>query len=800
MQFSLAGESLPRRSPRRHPPGVIFQRSQSFYGRSASAGPLTRTRSFTGVRPRESPKKEPTEASENSVEKTPQKLTFAAVSPLRFSPRHKKKFSLHSLLATAKHCNQKEEGLARHPKPTTPTRQHMATRSSPRLLKKRSFSCIGFSTVPFPGIQKTEPIHINPEPGPFENMSFRSPGKEGVCSDTGLPESCVKTPNKDSADGQVSEAGMITPKTKRTPLKDYQMDDCVVLLTPIRNPLKSPVHISPKVMADPSPSSKDHTQSPVIESSKNLDRSSQALHENVSPPEKSVINSAVRSSPRFLRKRELSKHSKETSGELCKSIDRNMMKIKNPSCDMPPSSTRDDLAEPITPIKDHDQDECVVLLTPIRGPLTSPVHVRSQDINAIVSGEDATADGPSKLAVNSERFPVTSPAFKSLRSSPRFSMSSSLDTMKGSAQGSSGAEQNHKRLSVKSKTKSPMINESRCISSAGEGTPWSSDGICLADGSTQGPNIASSPRAAPRGLSPAPQFKSPRPSRASPVAAVHVLRNQSPQNSTPPPKKGKKKSHGVSSSPAETKRLSPLNQILRQQKRKRFFSISPAGKCSREAAPSKEARKKKSAERQDAEEGGLLNVSCPIAIEDNNARSSEDLDDWLTEMQKEFEQSVADERKAGKSPPKKKRRIHKSVVFGGKRALKNKKLKKENTNSSLSSDTSFEEDDEVFQSPAVTASTLRRRHVNKTPLSASSIRILQESPILCGSKPTLSPPTRRYSGRSPNSEDHNRKGKLSRRKFMDISSHNEASVSDAFVDDQEEPIGFSLRKRLKLNT
>ena len=721
---------------------MVFQRSQSFYGRSASAGPLTRTRSFTGVRSRDSPKKDPTEASKIILKKTPQKLTVADVSPLRFSPRHKRKFSLHNLLTTTKECDQNEDISLKRQKPTTPTRQIMApTRSSPRLLKKRSFSCIGFSSVPFPGVEENETNLPRPEPG---------------------------------LDG---------------------MDECVVLLTPIRNLLKSPVQVSRKVKAG-TPSN----QPSVVESSEQLDKLPQALDDNLATPVKIVISPAVRSSPRLLKKKENPEYSKEMSGEsLCKYTDSNSRdaKIPKPNSVMSQSSTREHVAVPTTPVREHHLDECVVLLTPIKGSLTSPVHIKAQDVSTIVAGAAAKGSDINEL----EGFQETSPTFKSPHSSLRLSRSSYLDDITGSAQSSDVAKHQRKRLSLNQKKKSPISK----ISPGGKGTEWFS---CATEESNEDHNSSATSSSHPAAGEHCPvQFKSPRPSRGSPVA-VYLVRNQSPQNSTPLSKKGKKKCHGVPNSPAESKRLSPLNQILRQQKPKRCFLSSPAEKCSREAiylhereTLSNEAKTRDSVQGAGDGELSSLNISCPVTIEDNSSRSSEDVDGWLSEMEKEFDRSVAEENEAVKSPPTKKRRIHKSVVFGGKRVRKDKKRRKENANSSLSSDTSFEEEDEVFQSPAIMASSLRRRRVNKTPLSESSIRVLQESPLLCNSKLTVSPSShiRSHSDLSPNSKNHSRKGRL-RRKFGIMTSHNKADVCDPFVDDQEEPIGFNLRKRLKLST
>ena len=750
-------------------------------------------------------------------------MSFAAVSPLRFSPRQKKKFSLHSLLTTAKECDRKKERSPSRQRPTTPKEKLMASRSSPRLLKKRSFSCIGFSSVPFPGVQENKLDPLRAKPRSFECTSSKSPSKKAVCSGDVIEESSITTPKKQNADN-ISEVGKITPKStfaqseKRTPLKDYQMDECVVLLTPIRHPLSSPVQISPKIKTNSS-CSKDFTHAGAMESSKHFEECSSAPDANKGTPVKKGISPAVRSSPRLLSKRDISESSKEPLGKLLrKSTDHESKdeKMANPSSVVSPKSSREDLAQSITPVKICPLDDCVVLLTPIRRPLLSPVHVRSQEKNVAV----ARLHSESSVQPNSDTHTVSADAegsllfkevskpMKSPCSSPRIAMSSALDA-----------------LNERSLRKNPSMSNSEStgvrVQSEGKGTEWFNCVSSLTKGNDECRHISAATEGAER-VAAQPhvlrEVKSPRSARPSPTAA-QLLWNHPPQNSTPPPKKGKKKSLGLSNSPAETKRLSPLNQILRQQKRKRCFSSSPADKRSREAiemrardtscepgrTPGKETKKKKPTRGKVADELGGLNVSCPVVIENNNSRSSEDGDDWLTEMEKEYDRSMAEKNQVAKSPPTKRRRIHKSVVFGKKRAGKetSKTRKNKSTNSSLSSDTSYEEDDEVFQSPAALASAcLRRRHLNRTPLSASSIKVLQESPILFDSKLSLSPSvhTRSCSDVSPNSEEYSRKGRLSRRKVVDESSHREASIAEAFVDDQEEQMSFHSRKRLKLNT
>ena len=903
------GEMLPRRSPRRLP-SLLSQRSQSFYGRSASAGILTRTKSFTGSCSRDSPKKEPTARRDpGSSKKTPQKMSFATtVSPLRFSPRQKKKFSLHSLLTTAKECDPKEKRLTSLDKPTTPNEKRLATRSSPRILKKRSFSCIGFSSVPFPGVQEKKsdphpvksrsfesanrnsplkddvcsdivargslmktpkkrnadnlseigkitpkstsaqkmpfaavsPLRSSPrfsprpkekclpspykrttpkenpmatrssprllkkrsfsavgfssfsrvqemksgpccaKPRSFGSTSRNSPFKEDVCSDDVEQENLMKTPNKQKADN-LSEVGKITPKStsdkpgKRTPLKDRHLDECVVLLTPIRRPLNAALHVSPKIVTDESSScSIGHTHPGVAETSKQGVDSSMAP----APVEtlvKNDVNPAVRSSPRLAghrSKRDIPESSKGTFHESrCKFTDSRSRdeKIANPSSEDSPRFTGETVVNPATPVKDRPFDDCVVLLSPIRRPLTSPVRLLSQEKIVLVVHPGSESTG--QLDENPD---------------DGGNMSSALDAS----------------IERSLRKKTPTINgEATGVTFKAEGrfnrgSQLENDECCGISAATE----------EARRKAPDTHFQgdamSPRLTRASPKAA-QLLLNQRPENSNTPQKKGKKKSNGVSFSPVEPTRLSPLNQILRQQKRKRCISSSPADKRSREALCARDTlrdpSKKKSVQVKGVDENSLPNVSCSVFVEDDNSMSSEDVVDWLCEMEKEFDRSVVEEDKGAKSPATKKRRIDKSVVFGRKRAGKesSRKQKKKSMNSSLSSDTSYEEDDEVFQSPAALASAcLKRRHLNRTPLSASSIKLLQESPILCDSKLSMSPSarTRSCSEVSPNSEEYNQSRSLGRR------VHKGASISENFVDDQEEPIGFNLRKRLKLNT
>lgn len=497
---------------------------------------------------------------------------------MRFSPRHKKKFSQRSLLNTAKECDQREEILLEDQKPTTPAR-HIATRSSPRLLKKSSFSCVRGLSVPSSVVQQKEsnPLYT---------------GHVSVCPDVASAQGSIKTPKK-----EITEMGR-----------------CVVLVSPIRNPLKSPLHVSQMVV--------EHTllsSQPRGVESKDPLRSFCANDEAIATSLDNITNPPIRSSPRLVRKRKISENVNEALGEcLCKPTE---MKITDALAVISPNLPHSNSAGPKTPIKDP-LNECVVCLTPIRQPIISPMHIKPRHIKKSVS-VDVTEVGDTSNVTN-------------------------VDI-------------------------SPTLESSRT------------------------PHLSSSPL-----------------------------------------QKGKKKYRGPCSSPAETKRLSPLNQILRQQKQKRCLSGSPADKCVREDTlldvrdtPAKDTKRENSTGRGDANELSLFNVSCRVIVQDNNSKTTADVDDWLTEMQKEFDVSGADESQAALSPPIKRRRIHKSVVFGGKQARKGEKSKEETSSYSLIRNTSFEEDDELFHSPAVTVSSLRQRRVNKTPLSAGSIKVLEESPILC---------------------------------------------------------------------
>ena len=798
------------------------------------------------------------------MKKATQRLSSPALSPLRFSPRQKKKFSLHSLLTTSKECDRKKENTLSHQNPTTPKHKFTstATRSSPRLFKKRSFSCIGFSSVPFPEAheerkvipltkkpslsentqppQKDTPLDVNsqeefmktprkeksdnisdvrvtaltshgssprlikqrfnarvallsPEKRKskplgrrsrsFDSKNCTSPIRNGNCLDALSQKGSMKTPTKEKSDN-CSDNMVTSPKftlaqhVKQTPSKDYFMEECVIRLTPIRKSMKSPLHVSPAVLAELSPFSPRHPHRNGKEFTK-LEDSVQGVDENAKTPAKNNIKPTIRSCPGLLCKRD--------SNETCQqTLEQSLCNPKGlkPTVTVSPKSTRTNLTDPTTPVRVCHLDDCVVLLTPMRTLSKSPVHLPSEEKKVVAIGSDSES---AKVTVDAR--------IKSLQSSSKtIPKSARVDTIE-------------RRL----RAKSPIPdNKSTDIESRGaemfsyDNTLMNDNDHCLQN-STATEGAESIARQA--------NFQEDeiflRMTGAS-VVGAQLPWNPALQSSTPPPKRGKKKSHCVSNSPAETKRLSPLNQILRQQKRKRCFSASPADKRAREACEIDARDRSSCAPRTPIKNGNKhMSICCGVSVKlssanescslvEDNSRSSEEADDWLSEMEKEFDRSVANSNETQKSPATKKRRIHKSVVFGGRRTRKGsgKKPRGKNVDSSRSSDTSYEEDDEVFQSPGMLASRLMRRHVNKTPISASSIKVLQESPILLDSKlsPALSPRTGGCSDVSPNYPKRNR------RKFDDVSDNREAGISVSYTDDQEAPIARPLRKRLKLHT
>lgn len=275
-----------------------------------------------------------------------------------------------------------------------------------------------------------------------------------------------------------------------------------------------------------------------------------------------------------------------------------------------------------------------------------------------------------------------------------------------------------------------------------------------------------------------------------------------------PPMKRRRGSRSLSS-PSDRKRLSPLNQILKQRKPKpECFSKSPTEKCISSSPESVQSglslpaftfpdrkgaknTKRKRSPNQSPSQAKRRRISNP-----NNSRnisnSSYELSDWLDETEVDenscFVQAQdilcqdhksAEKNSSPMSPLSEKRRIDKSVVFGGKNFKKpqSKRVSFSDKGRRRSSDAfDGDPDDDVFQSLVSVSVPHRRTKIPRTPVSLNSIKQLQESPILYGapksifnsspSKFRISPSslTKKWTQFSPDAESRERNSRLKLRK------------------------------------
>ena len=671
-----------------------------------------------------------------------------------------------------------------------------------------------------------------------------TPVKENVKPGAVLPETALRTPKKENPREGLLETGMITPKSKnrlvelRTPSKNLEMDDCVVYLTPIKKSLTSPKRLSPELRgADVR--TRDHTQSLVAGELEPSEASYRACSDsrpadksNLEMAAKRAIGPRIRCSTRLQGKLKEAVPSIEESDECCHNVAVAAVETVLSSIFSPLST-----AKLKTPTKTNSLDDCVVLLTPVKHTVTSPKHVSFEGKRGLVMCSDTPSQrGEEPIMRTSE---VNDDCYSSAKEATTRSVGrlfvsapsplhfSGPEADQRSPQPTcpdfNPSEKRPKFSSLKLTTKWRPVKSLTCPSHGGETENAFFDQTSVAgvypgdevrEKMESGPDFVWIPnRDSPQQASDydIDSLVADRANASVSMCDVAIVatggspagsqspRNQRGPHSTPPPKKTKK-THGVPRSPAESKRASPLNQILRQQKRKRDFPSPPAEKCACAPHASPRATNVKptplSQRSRNPEE-----LDPRAVIEDNTSRSPEDAEDWVREMENDFERSAANYNDGGcnAAPSAKKRRLDKSVVFGKKTTLK-KTLRNSNhkNSSSTSSDTSFEDEDEVFQSPSVISSRIKKWRINRTPLSASSIKVLQESPILLDSKLPVSPSslTRKWSDSSSRAENGNQKDRL-RRRFPNESDSN---AVDAFGVDDEEPIGFHLRKRLKLGT
>ena len=758
------GENLPRRSPRR-PSSAAFQRSNSFYGASSSARPLTRTRSFTAGGSHKSPGKVPFDLGGEQASEDDQ-------PSLHFSPNIKKRFALHSLLTSVCSSDKKKKIS----QAGTPPRQATTTavRSSPRLLKRRSFSCIGFST--------SVPLETGRSPGKTHTAAEaqHSDGAAVAASNAPLPSKtrlfspARRSPRLNSSSGKqkkISQAG--TPPRKATTtavrssprLLKRRSFSCIGFSTSV--PLE----------ADRSPG-KTHTAAETQHSD------DAAVAASDSPlPSKTRLFSPARRSPRLKQKR-LSGGTKVVENEACDATNHAIADT---------NSTEEIVGNVEEHLQPFLEDNLLrargcksdpVLRTEINTSLTSsrlscsPNQEKGPELNRTPAKGPSVGEGemvadnslgstqkcprletPCPVGTSPDRTdqsrsqgdgcvvllnPVSKKILLSKRKQARYSPcagESVQDTLRekgvgseesprnsrvqvwgvrGGAEAVSGGKasldqmvcstENHVR-DPPTPIKSPPTSRERL--SGGKGGL----SVVLAD-------LLKSPEVSAGGKS--PLMSRSCSSRVSPAKSTQLAPRERPATPNNASKRSKRR---ATTSPVEAERLSPLNQILKQRKRKRA-DFGKAGKDDlMDESPLPElkivlqspARKKHGTEKRNKH---------------NVSRTSSDESDWLCEIEKEQNESAslpaADElcfssrvtRRT--TPPNKRLRIDKSKVFGISRG-KTKRLPLTSTLSNC--DPAF--DDDFLRFSPVRGRLKGKQRLPKTPISAGSLKFLQESPILC---------------------------------------------------------------------
>ena len=896
-----SGENLPRRSPRRSSSSV-FQRSRSFYGRSASARPLSRTKSFTAVTSRSPAKLSAANEGQDSDD---------ACSPPRFSPSLKKRFALHSLLTSV--CSNDSQKGNKTGTTLNPTKT--AVRSSPRLLKKRSFSCIGFSTAT-PLETSSSPLRTC-KPDELQVSSSRketfpdancTPKKALLVS----PVRCSPRLNKEQ------HLQQMPLEEKNLEDKDHLNENISVIITPKSSKKDS--------------SKRSRRSLPKLGNKQQLQQipENEMVEENCQPDVKTSLITTPKSakrissegcretpSPRLRNRQHLQKTpSKEFVEEKCQpdvktsliTTPKSAKRIPSEGCRETPSPRlRDRKQLQKTPSKEFVEDNCQpglktsLITTPKSakripcggsGGTSSPRLRNRQQLQQTPKKESVNKKG--ELDANEKTSRTATPASsgmtpsKGTRGPLAFQVSSLRtheSTKKNATQELSSLSKREsledfgvedcvvlltpvkgQLLSPKGKPESGLSWPSECVNTSPLETAnaycvqgGNSHGIHHVElhgtvGKTQDPNVH-------RGFSPkkissvqevgldekqicsSPELKNAFGSQAlfqesrssghlSEAKDLSVVLSDllkypkdasvcgSPASSTPPLKRTKRRRGSISGSPVEAKRLSPLNQILKQRKRKRDdvnkrtpeyksvgFSESPLRNIKCVIQPS---RHKKSPQTKTARK-------TKVAI----STTSSDENDWISEIEKELDDKVASSREKKPScaydvdvtsrttPPKKKRRVNKAVVFGSTRIRGSSSAGATKTGpTSLSkSKLSFQGGDISQSSPV--HKRLKNTQLSKTPISANSLKILQESPILLGelSDPQLSncSLTRTQgSGDSPlTTERGNREKQHKCQEFRNASDSSNFSIEElGGFDRSAEQTGhrINLRKRLKLET
>ncbi|XP_001628252.2 treslin [Nematostella vectensis] len=852
----ISAENLPRRSPRRHP---FFQRSTSFYGSTAASCPLKRTRSFTVSNScTDSPMKRlKLDPDTESPAKTPTKTvtdTPVKESPVKFSPTGKrKKFSLHALLSQPLVPSPPRRKIQRSPGRVT------SLRSSPRLLQRRSFSCIGFVNsaplVPRDALKGTDARGEQVSDDGTQICSLQRSSSDGfVSSGSRLRRALLQSPSRPtprksrnstyvtSTDVESSQSIMVENRSTT-----FTEESMVFRSKLQKEPLQSPRRQSPRLKRN---SAIETYESSPASSSALLDQS--MAHE--ASLRRTLLQSPRRQSPRLKR------NSPCDDGTTGRYLTQDMSTVGNRSPREP--CTRNSRRHFLQPqekqqeLIDSDLDIyfCVDLEIEKESEKQPPSVSRSRSSGSFektrkysgrsktISNEFVPEHSPGKK-VQSCGEPVISPcpeqdaSSESEKDLTNKSLDSALEGLKSDEitpdrkARTRSADRSRRLKRPKSKEfPTPDVKELRLtlglkskgvkveefgfqhiadVRSTFADVTENSQTITRERGGDD--NCKSSSLQRTEDFSPA-QFsrKSPRKLTSSKGSQL-LLR---PSHSTPPSKKTKR---GVSGSPRDSKRSSPINQLLKQRKRNKPNLKTAQVETVFGSNPLKKSSPKKKTHRS---RKGKTNRGISLPPPYLTDECSQDMiDDWLSELDKQenatfepptnfddFAKSSAElpnvVSTSDKSPSCDLTNRVKAVVFGS-TSGKNTESRRSTPNTSF--DSSFDDEDDVFQSPSDILRSRKKRPKMATRISENSLKLLQESPILANKKsvfrPSPSSHTKNWADFSP-SDNITKKARLSRRKrsqaFSSESDH-DTSISECTEGQthSEERLGRT-RKRLKL--
>lgn len=699
-----------------------------------------------------------TEAMETST--TPVKDTQDTVkeSPLRFSPRRRKRFPLHTLLA--KTTTRTEGDSSSNSKALTPkSKGEVPVRSSPRLLKKRSFSCIGFSN----SLSSYSKSGNNSEC----NRIRRTPSKNKVPTPMRSSPRFKKSAS-DSTGMARNREGLSSPRGEQN---HWNPERRKKLQTPPRsglsefNPVESSSgNLSERTKTESTDHLMDSNELTKLSDNENDSEDSEVVlnldkQPSLGQPESKEVycpdGSEDQSSARMCGVRvahEANSTGRERVPVLSSGVERIEDVDNKPLMDLVDSSINDDTSK--------DQNTRI----PRSSQRTASFEQQCEAIASsppsrnIVSGCDSERNGG-----RSEREVLS-------RKRLSFSPSKNMEKTQGLFENPSnafvdGCLDNEDKHNNNNKTKSQSDEGTMNKESEDDrGVNSRSDDVeNLIDNTVK---VASPLRRSPRKHL----------GKNSPVCGSQRLLTPKPVVSTPPVKKRRKTR---SQTEQETKRSSPLNQILKQRKRNRTGSLkSPKSKAHSEVGADTVTHKAP----MDVISEGQTGCFAQLAMEllDECSKSSEDMvNDWFRNIDNQ-ENPVEPTAMTDVSEINSIQRSTGVADFGF-------------------------DDDEVFQNPPKNLRSGKTPYKPATPISAKSIKMLRESPLLVNSSSISIPPgslSKKWSDSSPSGRE-----RLKRRKRSEAFGENSSELDTSPSDDVEniternnERNSTRSRKRIKLNT